>query len=104
MNGDEGDIVTKSLVEGAADARARVAEDVEQLAKQLTVPKIKARAVDAAEQSLHSVGAHFSEVLAKVPNSVARYVRQHPAVGIALVIGAAGLIWRIAARQRRPAY
>ena len=101
MSSDTSDPTTDQLVANAARSRARVASDVAELAKELTLPELKDRALDAAERSVETLAARALRRLLLVPPRLARGVRQHPLVGVALAAGATLVIWRIAARRDR---
>jgi hypothetical protein len=99
MSTETPDPTTEQLVANAASSRARVASDVQELAKELTLPELKDRALDAAERSVESIAARALRRLLVAPRRLALAVRQRPVVGVALAAGATLLIWRIAARR-----
>jgi hypothetical protein len=99
MSSETPDATTEQLVANAARSRARVASDVEELARELTLPELKDRALDAAERSVESIAARALRRLLLAPQRLVVGVRQHPIVGVAIAAGAALVIWRIAARR-----
>jgi hypothetical protein len=101
MSSETPDLTTEQLIANAARSRARVASDVEELAKELTLPELKDRALDAAERSVETLAARALRRLLLVPGHLARGVQQHPLVGVAIAAGATLVIWRIAARRDR---
>ncbi len=101
MTTENPDPATQELVADAAETRERVATDVERLARQLTPKKLEERALDAAEHSLESLAGRALRRLAQSPRRLAAYVREHPALGIAVVAGASVIVWRLAIGRRR---
>lgn len=90
------------LAEEAAETRERVAEDIEALKEQLTLERIKDRALDAAERSVESVAVRVLRRVTEVPRALAGWGRRHPAAAV----GAAGtglvlLLWRARSRRSR---
>ncbi|HEY6080709.1 MAG TPA: hypothetical protein VIW29_17965 [Polyangiaceae bacterium] len=88
------------LAAEAAQTRELVAEDIEALKGELTVERLKDRALDAAERSMESVALRALRRLALAPRALVSWGRRHPAA----VAGTAGaslalLLWR--ARSRR---
>ena len=99
MSTETRDPTTEQLVANAARSRARVASDVEELAKELTLPELKDRALDAAERSVETIAGRALRRLVLVPGRLARVVQQRPLVGVAIAAGVTLVIWRIAARR-----
>jgi hypothetical protein len=99
MSTETSDETTEQLVDNAARSRARVASDVEELAKELTLPELKDRALDAAERSVESIAVRALRRLLQAPRRLALGVRQHPIRGALIAAGAGLVIWRIAARR-----
>jgi hypothetical protein len=92
---------TEELVESTAATRNQVAADVERLATELTPARLKHRALDAAEHSLDGLAVRGQRVLARVPRRLAAYLLQHPLVGVAVVVGAAAVTWKVTVGRRR---
>ncbi len=101
MTSDDRAETTQELVANAAEARDRVASDVERLAEELTPAHLKTRALDAVERSLESLAARVLQRLAQTPRRLASYVREHPVVGVTVAAGAAMVVWRFAIRRHR---
>ena len=76
-----------------------MASDVEELAKELTLPELKDRALDAAERSVESIAARALSRLLQAPRRLALGLRQRPLVGVVIAAGLTVVIWRIAARR-----
>lgn len=90
------------LVASTAQTRRHIAADLEALKSQLTVDKLKDRALDAAERSVEDVALRLVRRVALIPQAVQAFSRQHPrAVAGAVVAVAALALWRARARARR---
>jgi hypothetical protein len=101
MTNDRPDEKTQELRARTAETRDRVATDVERLANQLTPKRLKARALDVGERSLHGLAARALQRLAQSPRRLVAYVRRHPAAGAAIFAGGAVVVWRLAQGRRR---
>jgi len=99
MSTETPDKTMQQLVANAAHSRARVANDVEELAKELTLPELKDRALDAAERSVESIAVRALRRLLQASGHLALAVRQRPIAGVLIAAGATIVIWRIAARR-----
>lgn len=91
---------TLALELSAASARARVAEDVEELAEQLQPEQLKNRALDAIEHSLASLLSGAVSRLKTAPSLAVTYARRHPFAAIAAGAATAALVWRVSHRRR----
>lgn len=100
MTTDGQEPTTLALELGAASARARVAEDVEELAEQLQPEQLKTRALDAAERSIASLVGRAVLHLKAGPRLALTYAQRHPLTSVAAAGVAAALIWRVAQRRR----
>jgi hypothetical protein len=94
------DETTRELVAGAARARARVAADVRELARELTPSELKERVLDAAERSVESIAARAVRRLAALPRSLVSSAVRHPVATGVLVVSAGALVWRVARKGR----
>ncbi len=93
------DSKTRALVASAAMARARVAADVRELARELTPAELKERALDAAERSVESIAARALHRLAGVPRWLVSSARENPVAAGAAALGALLLVWKMARRH-----
>jgi hypothetical protein len=100
MTTEERDPTTLALELGAASARARVAEDVEELAEQLRPEQLKNRALDAAEHSIASLLKRAVARLKAEPRLALAYARRHPVASVVAASVAAALVWRVAHGRR----
>lgn len=95
------DATTRALVASAATARARVADDVRELARELAPGELKERVLDAAERSVESIAARALQRLSVLPRWLAIAARQHPIVTGVVAVSAGALVWRVAHHRRR---
>jgi hypothetical protein len=102
MNSDSGrdpDATTRALVASAGTARARVAADIRELARELTVDELKERALDAAERSVETIAARALRRLAAAPRGLVRAARLHPVATGVVAVGVTAMMWRAARRH-----
>ena len=91
---------TRQLVAEAAVARARVASDIRELARELTPEELKDRALDAAERGVESIAGRALRRLATAPRWIASAAREKPVIAGAVAVGAIVLVWQMARRHR----
>lgn len=103
MTAEKPEPTTQELLANVAEARVRVAADVERLATQLAPAQLKERALDVAQDSAQSLAARALRGLVDSPRRLVSYARKHPMTGAAVLAGTALVVWRIAAGRARRA-
>ena len=90
---------TLALETGILLTRAHVAADVRALKDQLSPERLKDRAVEAAERSVHNIALHAKRRLAALPRALLRSGREHPLAATLLGVGLSLILWKATRRR-----